>query len=104
MPLLDFNIFSTKEGGVSLVALNFLAGLVPLRLDITEEGLYTLSDGSKRILSNLDGQVTIKYYFSESLPNVPLQVKNYARKVRELLDEYENAAGGDVALEVAALV
>ncbi|MCZ6748355.1 MAG: GldG family protein [SAR324 cluster bacterium] len=85
---------------VSLVALNYLAGLVPLRLDITEEGLYTLSDGSKRILSNLDGQVTIKYYYSESLANAPLQVKNYARKVRELLDEYENAAGGDVTLEV----
>ncbi|MBI4084012.1 MAG: Gldg family protein, partial [Candidatus Lambdaproteobacteria bacterium] len=44
--------------------------------------------------------VTVKFYFSESLPNVPLQVKTFARKVRELLEEYETAGHGQIAFEL----
>ena len=85
---------------ISVVALNVVAAFLSLRMDITEEGLYTLSEGSKSILGEVKEPVTVKYYFSESLPNVPLQVKTYARKVRELLQEYENAGGGNLSLQI----
>ena len=85
---------------VSLVAVNWLAGLLPWRLDITEEGLYTLSQGSRNILTKLEEPVTIKYYRSESAEETPVTIKGYFRKVRELLAEYVNRAGGRIVLEM----
>ena len=85
----------------ALIAVNVLAGYLPLRVDITEEGLYTLSDGSRQILEKFEDPVTVKYYFNESLPDVPVTIKSYAQKVRELLAEYENASGGKMTLEVS---
>ena len=46
------------------MAVNWLAGLLPWRLDITEAGHYTLSEGSLTILAKLEEPVTIKYYRS----------------------------------------
>ena len=85
---------------VALVAVNWLAGLLPWRLDITEEGLYTLSEGSLNILAKLEEPVTIKYYRSESAEDAPVAIKGYFRKVRELLAEYVNRSGGRVVLEI----
>ena len=85
---------------VSLIALNAAAAFFPFRIDITKERIYTLSGGTKRILESLPEPVTIKFYYSESLPNTPLQLKNYARKVREVLEGYEGAGGGKLRLEI----
>lgn len=84
---------------VALISANVIAGFLPLRVDITEDGLYTLSEGTERILDSLENPVTIKYYFSEDLPDVPIAVKNYHRKVVELLEAYEAASGGRLVLQ-----
>ena len=84
---------------IILVALNVVTGFVPLRMDITEEGLFTLSKGSAAIVANLEYPVTIKFYFSKSLPNLPVRVKNYAQKVEELLEEYQASGNGNLTLE-----
>ncbi|MFQ5483550.1 MAG: Gldg family protein, partial [Nitrospinaceae bacterium] len=52
---------------VSLVAVNVLFAFIPLRFDITEEGLFTLSEGSRRIVSGLSEPTTIQLYYSENL-------------------------------------
>lgn len=85
---------------VGLVAVNVLAGLMPVRLDITEEGLYTLSEGTLNILNNLEEPVTLKFFFNESLGELPVSSKIHARKVRELLEEYVSRSNGKVSLEV----
>lgn len=85
---------------VALVAVNVLAGLMPVRLDITEEGLYTLSEGTLNILNNLEEPVTLKFFFNESLGELPVSSKIHARKVRELLEEYVSRSNGKVSLEV----
>jgi ABC-type uncharacterized transport system involved in gliding motility auxiliary subunit len=82
-----------------LVAANVLADLVPLRLDVTQDGLYTLSKGSKSILAHLKRPVTIKLYYSESLPEVPVAFKTYSRKVIELLRQYQASSNGRLTLE-----
>ena len=61
-----------------------------IRLDITEEKLYTLSDGTKNILEGLSEDVDIKLFFSAKLDNVPPLLKNYHNRVRAMLEEFQN--------------
>ena len=48
-----------------LVAFNYLASTAPLRADLTEGKLYTLSPGTKKILANLPAPVKLKLYVSQ---------------------------------------
>jgi len=61
-----------------------------LRLDITEEKLYTLSSGTKNILKSLKEDVNIKLFFSSKLDNVPPLLKNYYDRVRSMLVEFQS--------------
>ncbi len=67
-----------------------------LRLDITEDSRYTLSDVTKSILIDLNEPVTITAYFSSNLPPV---LKNVQRDFKDMLEEYESASKGNVAYE-----
>jgi len=95
-----------SKGVVGLVAVAAIAvasvvilSRLSLRGDFTAERLYTLSDGSKAVLSKLDSDVTLKYYFSSSSAEMPLEAKTYAQEVSNLLREYVRAGGGRVVLE-----
>lgn len=87
-----------------VVAVNFIVGglgLFNLRLDLTEHGLYTLSDGTRNILDRLnpDKPVTIRYYVSTEDRVMPPILKSHARTVQDLLLEFQKAAKGKVILE-----
>jgi len=47
---------------ILLVAINVIAGLYPLRLDLTQEKAYTLSEGTKQLLKSLDTSIKIRFY------------------------------------------
>ena len=83
-------------------AVNILAArfLKSARLDLTESGLYTLSEGSRNILDDLAEPITLRYYFSRHLATDVGDLADYGRRVRELLEEYEARAGGMLTLEV----
>lgn len=88
-----------------IFALNFLVGGVGfgnLRLDLTEDGLFTLSQGTKNILSriNVDEPVTIKFYATNDDRVMPNILKPHARSIEDLLLEYEKQSNGSVSLEV----
>lgn len=88
-----------------IAAVNFLVGGVGFgnfRLDLTEDGLYTLSPGTKNILSRIiaDEPVTIKFYSTNDDRVMPNILKPHARTIEDLLLEYEKQGGGNVALEV----
>lgn len=87
-----------------IIAINFLVGGVGfgnLRLDLTEDGLYTLSQGTKNILGriNADEPVTIKFYATNNDRVMPNILKPHARAIEDLLLEYEKQSSG-VSLEV----
>ena len=82
-----------------VIAADVILAALPLRCDLTAEGFYTLSSGSKAVLGKLDQDVTLKYYVSSSAADMPMQLKTYANRVQNLLKEYERAAGGHVILE-----
>lgn len=88
-----------------IVALNFLVGGIGtgnVRLDLTEDGLFTLSPGTKNILGriNPDEPVTIKFYATDDDRVMPNILKPHARAIEDLLLEYEKQANGNVTLEV----
>ena len=70
-----------------------------LRADLTAGKLYTLSDGSKKILGQLPDDVTLKFYFSANAEGMPMSLKTYADEVKDLLREYEIAGKGHITLE-----
>lgn len=84
-----------------LIAVNVIAGAVRQRLDLTKEKAYTLSDGTRAILANLDTPVKIRFYCSQTAVTTPETVflKSYARKVEDLLGEYRQAGKGKIVLE-----
>jgi ABC-type uncharacterized transport system involved in gliding motility auxiliary subunit len=86
---------------VILIALNFIAGTMRKRLDLTQEKAYTLSAGTKAILKKLDTPVTIRFYCTQSESATPATVylKGYARKVEDLLAEYKQVAGNNLKIE-----
>lgn len=85
---------------VVLVAANMVISQLRLRVDLTGEKLYTLSDGSRHLLGKLEEPVTLKLFFNRSAPEVPVTLKAYARQVEDLLHEYRMAANGNVILEI----
>ena len=78
--------------GLIMLAIGFLAFtalnntlLYSFRLDLTENNLFTLSDGSKQIVESIDESINLYFFFSnESSKNLP-QVRSYAKRVGELL-------------------
>jgi ABC-type uncharacterized transport system involved in gliding motility auxiliary subunit len=85
---------------VLFLALNGLVGMTlrGARIDLTEQGLYTLTDGTRSILANLDEPISLRYYFSRGLAAEVPQILTYANRVGELLDEYVAAADGGLRL------
>jgi len=73
---------------VALLSINFVASKVNFKLDFTQGGLYTLSSGSKKIVKAIDDDAVVKYYFSASNAGLPIVIKNYGNRVKELLQEF----------------
>jgi ABC-2 type transport system permease protein len=96
-------IFFITVIAVSMVGITRQVGK-SLRLDITDQKLYTLSDGTKTILAGLKQPITIKLFYSQTASmKAPDQIRfytNYYEYVRAILDEYVSQAKGVVKLEV----
>lgn len=70
------------------------------RLDLTENSLYTLSEGSEEIVSAIDEPINLYFFFSEKSSEDLTQLRSYATRVEELLDEYALIGGGKINLSV----
>ncbi len=77
---------------VVLLLTNALLARANMRVDLTEEGLYTLSDGSRAIMESLEDPARIKVFWH----NVPLRFDNTKRYIAGLLDEMDDASSGKV--------
>jgi len=76
---------------LNMLSVNLLRGL---RFDLTENGLFTLSEGTRNVLASLEEPVTLNFYFSQASSREIPQIRSYARRVDELLREFESQAGG----------
>lgn len=76
-----------------LVVVNIISVRLFGRLDLTSQGVYTLSDASKTLVGALDDRVTVKAYFTEDLP---APYNNNRRAVLDILNDYKAYAGGNL--------
>ncbi|MEJ7603588.1 MAG: Gldg family protein [Kofleriaceae bacterium] len=80
------------------IALNlWLSQVKRARIDLTEGGVYSLSESTERIVGNLDERLLIRGYFSAKThpklaPLVP--------QLRDLLEEYRVAGEGKIRVEL----
>lgn len=100
---LSGSLFSA--GGVivillTLVFINLIFSQLNVRWDATADDLYSLSDGTREILSDLERDVTIKFFYSRDNVNLPVHIKTYAKRMLDFLREYEYASDGRVTVEV----
>ena len=89
-------------GAVLFVAVNIVAdGTVRgVRLDLTEERRFTISDGTINVLGSIEEPIRLKLYFSRRLARQVPVVMDYGRRVRELLERYVQSSRGMIRLEV----
>lgn len=107
---------NSKEGSAGVtalltiaivVAVNFLVGGLGFlngRFDVTQDRLYTLSQGTRNILDRLnpDEPVTIRYYVTTEDRVMPPVLKTHSRTVQDLILEFQKAAKGKIILEKLA--
>ena len=71
-----------------------------LRIDLTEDRLYSLSDGTRNIVSNLDQQLEVMFFYSDSATEDIPQIRSFATRVQELLREIVMASNSNLRLNV----
>ncbi|MCH8959665.1 MAG: GldG family protein, partial [Proteobacteria bacterium] len=80
-----------------LLSNTFLKGL---RLDLTENSLYSVSAGTAEILATIDQPLTLRFFFSDEATRKLPGTRIYANRVREMLEEYVRRSGGMIELQV----
>ncbi|MEQ8315628.1 MAG: Gldg family protein [Gammaproteobacteria bacterium] len=83
-----------------VVSVAVISMLPSFRIDLTEDQLYTLSDGTRNIVSNLEQPVELMFFYSESATEDQPQIRAYGTRVRELLEEIVIASEGNLTLNV----
>lgn len=81
--------------GVNLLSSRLLGGL---RLDLTENQLFTLSDGSRNVLANIGEPIKLRFFRSRK--EAEKYIGPFARRVEEFLREFETASGGKLEVEL----
>ncbi|MEN6383863.1 MAG: Gldg family protein [Phycisphaerales bacterium] len=75
-----------------------------IKADVTEQKIYSLSNGTKAILAKLNQPIKMKLYYSKTAamkgPDQIRYFNNYYEFVKSLLEEYEAAGKGMVQLEI----
>ncbi|MFN4147751.1 MAG: gliding motility-associated ABC transporter substrate-binding protein GldG, partial [Runella sp.] len=77
-----------------IIGLNLLVSFIPFRWDLTEEKRYTISEATKHLLENLDGQVVVKVYLSGDFP---AGFERLERAIEETLASFSVYAGTNLA-------
>ena len=93
--------------GLGLLAALFVSAMMFVnlsldgwRLDLTEQRLYTVSDGTRKVLAKLRQPIDLYFFFSDRESAGHALLRNYAARVRELLEEYVHYADGRLRLHV----
>jgi ABC-type uncharacterized transport system involved in gliding motility auxiliary subunit len=98
---------STDRFGLLAVAIAFFIAislssnlLSGLRIDLTDDKLYTLSDGTREILSSIEEPVNIYFFFSRQASEDLPYLRTYGTRVEELLEEFQENSNGKLNITV----
>jgi len=89
---------------IGLVLFNTITAQLKFKADLTEGDLFTLSEGSKKLLEDLkeegDGsKLEIRFYLTQGEKGVPVFVSEHGRRIEDLLDQYQEYAGSNIELK-----
>ena len=86
---------------VLFVAVNVIAEqqLRGARIDLTQNRLYTLSPGTRKVLGKIEEPITLRFYYSPQLGAAAPPYGIYSERVREMLQQYAALAHGKIKLE-----
>ena len=96
----------TSAGLLGVAALflviNMLSSVLftSMRADLTENRLYTLTEGTRNILAGIQEPITLYLFYSDKASEDVPQLRTYATRVRELLQEYMSLSQGKVVLNI----
>jgi len=101
---LETFLYSTLGVGAMFLLLtgfNVVTGALKVRVDLTAEKAFTLSEGTRAILAKLDTPVKVRFYYTqvESATDETVYLSSYARQVEDLLGEFKQAARGQLIIE-----
>ena len=84
------------------LALVLLGNLIfnKARLDLTQGQVYSVSDGTREVLQQIDEPINLYFFFSDKATEGLTSLRNYATRVQSLLEEYELYANGKIKLHV----
>ena len=83
-----------------LFSVLFISLLPSLRVDLTEDNLYSLSEGTRSIVSSLEEPIEIMFFYSDSATEDIPQIRSYGTRVQELLREIVIASNGNLRLNM----
>lgn len=70
-----------------------------VQLDLTDQKLYTLTDGTQQLLNSLDEPIDLFFFYSSQAARDLPQVRQYAQRVQELLEAYVARSNGQIRLQ-----
>lgn len=69
-----------------------------VRIDLTENQVYSLSEGSKQVIDDIEEPINLYFFFSDSASKGMTSLRNYANRVETLLQEYAKYSNGKIKL------
>ena len=75
------------------------ATITTAKLDLTDTGRFTLSQGTRNIVKSLGEPVTLRFFFSKQAASEYATTRAYAGRVRDLLREYAAISHGKIIFE-----
>jgi ABC-type uncharacterized transport system involved in gliding motility auxiliary subunit len=97
---------SFAAGSLIVLLVAFIAAVIAsnsllrgVRLDLTENHLYTLSDGTKSLLGGLSEPINLYFFFSDKSSQDIQVLRDYADRVRDMLHEFVDASNGMLHLQ-----
>ena len=83
-----------------LILVGLISALPSVRIDLTEDDLFSLADGTRNIVSGLEEPIELLFFYSESATEDQPQIRSYGTRVQELLREIVIASGGNLVLSI----
>ena len=86
---------------IFFIAINTLSNQIfySARMDLTQDNLYTLNQGTYEVIKSIDEPITIRLFFSDKLSRDIPPLREYGQRVRELIEEYVVSSKGKIILE-----
>jgi ABC-type uncharacterized transport system involved in gliding motility auxiliary subunit len=75
------------------------AWITTAKLDLTQNGQFTLADGTRNILAKIPEPITLKFFYSKKIAADYAQTRAYAQRVHDLLEEYAALSHGKIVLK-----